>query len=220
VGVALSARTALAGLTHDDSRRVSQGAERAPHTAHPRVAADFVDLGTITAGTPGPQTLLALEGPPIVQATVEAASGVPWLRATCAAEGVQVSAEVAEPGHCEGDVLVRTATGELPVHVGVDAVPARRPRRWVQRPVARPVRATPVREPSVRKTPARAPEPPPAPGPATEEPRPPGPKTSERKPPEPAAAVEAPPGRARAARPGAALLCHLAETHHPRTRSR
>ncbi|GAA2426530.1 caspase, EACC1-associated type [Streptomyces coeruleofuscus] len=207
VGLALSARTALAALTHDDSRRVSQGAEQALRTAHPRAATHFVDLGTVTAGTPGPQTLLALEGPPIVHATVEAASGLPWLRATRVAEGVQVSAEVAEPGHYEGDVLVRTATGELPVHVGVDAVPARRPRRWVQRPVARPVLATPVREASMRKTPVRAPEPPPAPSPATEEPRPPGPKTSKRKPPEPAAAVEAPPGRARAARPAAALLC-------------
>ncbi|MET8081352.1 hypothetical protein [Streptomyces sp. NPDC005303] len=225
VGLALSAHTALAGLTHDDSRRVSQAAERALHTAHPRSAADFVDLGTVTAGTPGPQTLLTLEGPPIVHATVEAASGALWLRATCVAEGVQVSAEVAEPGHYEADVLVRTATGELPVHVGVDAVPARRPRWRAQRPVARPVRATPVREPSVRKTPVRAPAPPPAPGTATEEPRqrrnafrvlldplPPRPKTSEREPPEstapaPAAAAEAPPGRARAAWPGAALLC-------------
>ncbi|QQM46361.1 caspase, EACC1-associated type [Streptomyces liliifuscus] len=207
VGLALTARAALADLTHDDSRRVSQGAERALRTAHPRVATDFVDLGTVTAGTPGPPTLLALEGPPIVHATVEAALGVPWLRVTCVAKGVQVSADVAEPGHYEGDVLVRTATGELPVHVGVDAVPARRPRR----PLARPARATPVQEPSVRKTPERAPQPPPAPGPVTEEPRPPGPKTSERKPPErrepeSAAAVEAPPGRARAARLSAALL--------------
>ncbi|MFJ8469680.1 caspase family protein [Streptomyces swartbergensis] len=207
VGLALSARTALAGLTHDDSRRVSQGAERALRTAHPRVAADFVNLGPVTAGTPGPQILLPVEGPPIVHATVEAVTGAPWLRATRVAEGVQVSAEVAEPGHYEGDVLVRTATGELPVHVGVDAVPARRPRRRVQRPVARPVRATPAQEPSVRKTPVRTPEPPPAPGPTTEEPRPPGPKTSEPKPPEPAATVETPPGRARAARPAAALLC-------------
>ncbi|MEU3620689.1 caspase family protein [Streptomyces sp. NPDC006872] len=212
VGLALSARTALAELTHDDSRRVSQGAEHALGTARPRVAADFVDLGTVTAGTPGPQTLLALEGPPIVHATVEAAPGVPWLRATCVADGVQVSADVAEPGHYEGDVLVRTATGELPVHVGMDALPARRPRRWAQRPVARPVRATPVQEPSVRKTAERAPQPPAAPGPVTGESRPPGPKAWERKPPErrepeSATAVEAPPGRARVARSSAALLC-------------
>lgn len=121
VGLALSARTALATLEHDDSRKVSEDAERMIFAARPRVLSDSIDLGTMVMGTPGPQTLLTVKSPPVARATMEART-VPWLKTRYTTDGILLSAAPAEPGHYEGDVLLRTATGEIPVHVGFDAV--------------------------------------------------------------------------------------------------
>ncbi|MFI1656340.1 caspase family protein [Streptomyces sp. NPDC020472] len=156
VGIALSARTTLAELAHDDSRRVSENAERALRAARPRLAAASLDLGTVTAGTPGPQTLITVEGPPIVRATVEAVPEAPWLRTACVPDGVQLSVDVAAPGRYEGEVLLRTATGELPLHVGVEAVPVRTPgpRRKRERPVREPVREVVEEKPEEPEPPA------------------------------------------------------------------
>ncbi|MFG3345412.1 caspase domain-containing protein [Streptomyces sp. NPDC048018] len=171
VGLALSAREALLTLAGDDSRRVSVSAEQALAAARPRVACESLDLGTVTAGAPGLRTLLVVEGPPIVHATIEATPVEPWLTATAAPDGVQLSAVVSTPGHYEGDVLVKAATGEVPVHVGLEALPVRRRKQeWpVWEPTARqasppgpePVREEPPRE-TVRRPVPRVREEPPA----------------------------------------------------------
>ncbi|MFE0188688.1 caspase domain-containing protein [Streptomyces sp. NPDC058989] len=78
VGLALSACTALSELERDDSRRVADSAARALGAARPEADVSSLDLGKAVVGLPGPPTLLRVEGPPIVLATVEARAE-PWL---------------------------------------------------------------------------------------------------------------------------------------------
>ncbi|MFE2129143.1 caspase family protein [Streptomyces amritsarensis] len=128
VGFALSARTALSELERDDSRRVSEGAKQVILAARPKIASDSVDLGAMTIGAPGPQTLLTVESPPVARASMKV-HATPWLETRRVAGGVLLSAAPSEPGHYEGDVLIFTATGELPVHVSVKAVAEKKKKR-------------------------------------------------------------------------------------------
>lgn len=123
--LALAAVTALTRLAGDDSRRVADKADRALLTASPRVATSSYHLGTVSVGTPGTPAVISIEGPPIVRETVEAkveGSAENWLKARRVASGIELRADASEPHHYEGSILLRTATGELPVKVEVDVV--------------------------------------------------------------------------------------------------
>ncbi|MFE7650193.1 caspase family protein [Streptomyces phaeoluteigriseus] len=121
VGLALSARDALDELTRDDSRRVSEKAARPLDAARPKIAADSLDLGTVVLGAAAPGTVITVDGPPVARATMVAKTE-PWLTVSHVADGILLSSEPDTPGHYETDVLLHTATGELPVHVGVNVV--------------------------------------------------------------------------------------------------
>ncbi|MGW1887725.1 caspase family protein [Streptomyces sp. NPDC001970] len=128
VSLALAAHQALMALCRDDSRRVADAAQRALASAAPAIAARTAwDLGRTTAGQAGPETVLRVEGPPLVRATLEA-EAEPWVVVRHVEDGVALSVYTSEPGLHEGRVILRTATGELQVRVRADAVaPAEEP---------------------------------------------------------------------------------------------
>ncbi|MBT2451135.1 caspase family protein [Streptomyces sp. ISL-43] len=132
LGMALAGADELAALVHDDSLRVRDAADKALRKALPRVSKTEYHLGTVTAGSTGTPTVISLEGPLIVRETVEAevdGAAENWLKARRVGGGIELCAAVAvasEPCHYEGRVLLRTAAGEVPVKVEVDAVPAKR----------------------------------------------------------------------------------------------
>ncbi|WJY53595.1 caspase family protein [Streptomyces chengbuensis] len=114
------ARTAcarLAELRQDDSRRVSEAAENAWAAIQPQVSTTQLDLGSSTAGTPGPAVLLPVDGPPVVRGTLEAIAE-PWLRVRYLPEGLTLSLDAtASAGSYTGVVKLQTAVGNLLVHV-------------------------------------------------------------------------------------------------------
>ncbi|MFD9516029.1 caspase domain-containing protein [Streptomyces sp. NPDC059979] len=124
VGLALTATTTLTELKEDDSRRVADGASEALLTALPRTVESACHLGPVVVGTPCTPKAVRVEGPPIVRRTMRAQSSEPWLRARCLRSRVEVSAQVSEPRHYEGSLLLAAATGDVPVTVDVDGVPA------------------------------------------------------------------------------------------------
>lgn len=126
IGLALTAVTTLEELEGDDSRRVAHRAERAKRSALPRIGPKVLDLGTVPLDSFGPAAVITVEGPPVAHSRVEATTDAPWLTVNPLADGgaVQVKTKrLPGPGNHQGNVLVRTATGEAAVQVVVEAQP-------------------------------------------------------------------------------------------------
>jgi peptidoglycan glycosyltransferase len=131
---ALDALTVLEQLTHDDSRRVSDAARGALAAAAPIVPESHWDLGVTFPGQPGPDVNVPVHGPPVVHATVEAIGG-PWLRSRRTAAGIALSVLTDAPGVYEGEVTVRTATGQQVLTVRADVTePVEQPPRGQREP--------------------------------------------------------------------------------------
>ncbi|MFE6836430.1 caspase family protein [Streptomyces sp. NPDC057705] len=124
IGLALTAVTTLDELQRDDSRRVAHRAERAKRSARPRIGPEVLDLGTVPLDSLGPTAVITVEGPPVAHSRVEATTDAPWLAAEPVADGREVKVKAKRlpgPGNHQGNVLVRTATGEAEVQVVVEA---------------------------------------------------------------------------------------------------
>ncbi|MGW6572940.1 caspase family protein [Streptomyces sp. NPDC054945] len=151
VGLALTATTTLRQLREDDSRRVVEEADRVLLTALPRTAESVCHLGQAVVGVPCAPQVVHVDGPPVVRRTMRALSSDSWLKTRCLPSRVEVSAEVSEPGHYEGKVLVATETGDVPVKVDVDGVPAEK-----RKPMRKPKRNPRTGEGSVPWAPSAA----------------------------------------------------------------
>ncbi|WP_328926291.1 caspase family protein [Streptomyces sp. NBC_00190] len=124
IGLALTAVTTLDELLRDDSRRVATRAESARHSARPRIAPEALDLGAVPLDSPGPAAVITVEGPPVAHSRLEATTDASWLEAEPMPDGREVKVKAAGlpgPGHHQGTVTVRTATGEAAVQVVVEA---------------------------------------------------------------------------------------------------
>ncbi|MFC5144855.1 caspase family protein [Streptomyces aureoversilis] len=160
LGLALAAHRALSQLESDDSRRVADNAARALQRARPRPVTSAVDLGQVPVGKQGKPAHLAVEGPPVVLATLQA-SAEPWLTTRSTADGLELTAKVQEHGAHTGTLTLQAVTGQVDVRVQVQGMRAGR------RGVAG------ATEPSAAKTTsAKKPEPEPEPEPKpVEQPR-------------------------------------------------
>ncbi|MEU1820119.1 hypothetical protein ABZ543_33785 [Streptomyces roseifaciens] len=125
LGLALSAHEALSRLERDDSRRVADSATRALQQAQPRTVTSAVDLGQVPVGEPGKPTLLGVEGPPVVFATLRA-DAEPWLTTRCTDDGLELTANVEDKGAHTGTLTLQTVTGQVDVQVQVQGVKAGR----------------------------------------------------------------------------------------------
>jgi uncharacterized caspase-like protein len=157
LGQAYGAWQALHRMVGDDSRKVSEAADRAIAEAVPRVAPTEVELGG-----DGSEAELRLEGPPIALTAV-ASTGAEWIRVAQDGATVRLSAESPGPGEHEASVILAGPTGEctIPIRLTMpdtESEPPPPPPEPEPQPKPAP-QPQPIPEPEPAKQPKPAPEP-------------------------------------------------------------
>ncbi|OKA04759.1 caspase [Amycolatopsis regifaucium] len=166
LSVAIGAHEVLTTMAQNDIQHIADAAGAAREEARVRTEPEVLRFGQVVRGS-RPEARIRLAGPPIARAC-RFASSHSWLQVTEAADGAEVSLDLAEIGPFDGQVTVTGPTGEVEVRVEGEVIqePETRPTPEPEPGPAPVPEPRPVHAPAPTPEPARRPTPPAETGPS------------------------------------------------------